>query len=38
MNHDLINQVESLKVMMVSRARGELMATFLLQTWESKNT
>jgi hypothetical protein len=25
MNHDLINQVESLKVMMVSRARGELM-------------
>lgn len=24
MNHDLINQVESLKVMMVSRARGEL--------------
>lgn len=25
MNHDLINQVESLKVMMVSRARGELL-------------
>lgn len=25
MNHNLINQVESLKVMMVSRARGELM-------------
>jgi hypothetical protein len=25
MNHDLINQVESLKIMMVSRARGELL-------------
>ncbi len=25
MNHDLINQVESLKVMMVARARGELL-------------